>query len=229
MHRIKVLFLAFISILLLTGATLVPLQPMSTSPQLRRAYAATALVEACGVDPDTGRRGKWHGTAWATHEAGLFVTCYHVTEGATSITLELRDGRKATAHFIEGVKADDIAVVRVDEGQEFTTPLLTIARVDAELGTPVFAVGCPLGKPGITFWGHVGGDTPRDVSPGDPVSAVNVIIDFPMVGGCSGSAIIDENTGEVVGVGRAGYNTTHIGLASSVYQLRHLTSIFAVR
>ena len=78
-------------------------------------------------------------------ESGHIVTNYHVVEGASEVKVTLADGQTYTAAYLDGDKAMDIALLKIEAGEE-----LTVAEIGASdglvIGQEVVAVGNPLGN-----------------------------------------------------------------------------------
>ena len=81
-------------------------------------------------------------------EDGYILTCYHVIDGATTITVATRDGQLYDATLVGGDKEEDIAVLKV-EAEGLTYAVLGDSDSLA-VGSPVVAIGNPLGQLGGT-------------------------------------------------------------------------------
>lgn len=74
---------------------------------------------------------------------GLVITNHHVIEGADTITVTLRDGRKLTAKVIGSDPQSDVAVIQIPTGN---LTALTLADSDSlRVGDFVVAIGNPFG------------------------------------------------------------------------------------
>ena len=84
-------------------------------------------------------------------ERGYVITNHHVVEGADTITVTLRDGRRLNAKVIGSDSQSDVAVIQIPSGNLTALPL---ADSDAlRVGDFVVAVGNPFGL-GQTVTSH---------------------------------------------------------------------------
>ncbi len=75
---------------------------------------------------------------------GLIVTNYHVINGADEITVALSDRREFEATLVLGDERTDLAVLRIETGEE-TLPFAEFGDSDAlEVGDLVLAIGNPF-------------------------------------------------------------------------------------
>ena len=74
---------------------------------------------------------------------GYVITNHHVVEGADTITVTLRDGRKLNAKVIGSDSQSDIAVIQIPGGNLTALPLADTDRL--RVGDFVVAVGNPFG------------------------------------------------------------------------------------
>ncbi len=88
-------------------------------------------------------RGNGSGFVWNSH--GHIVTNFHVVEGASEATVKLADGRDYTASLIGVSPAHDIAVLRIDVGEQRPPPVSLGSSNDLRVGQKVFAIGNPFG------------------------------------------------------------------------------------
>jgi S1-C subfamily serine protease len=135
------------------------------------------------------------GTGWFV-EGGYVITAYHVVDGATRVSIVLKNHRRIPARILTVDAANDIAILDVDFGADL--PLaLPVAKSTAALGARVFTLGFP--HPDVL------GVSPK-LTAGE-VSATAGLLDDPRVmqisvpvqSGNSGGPLLSA-TGEVVGV-----------------------------
>ena len=135
------------------------------------------------------------GTGW-TQTQGYVVTCYHVVEGRSEITLLRHDGVRIPASVAIADSANDLVLLKVED-QSLLPPAIPLASKPARVGAPVLTIGFPLpdiigSRPKVTS-GTVSGD--RGVG-GDPRACQ---ITVPIQAGNSGGPLLNFN-GEVVGI-----------------------------
>ena len=76
---------------------------------------------------------------------GLIVTNFHVIDGADSITIVLSDRREFDAEILREDERTDLAVLKIDAGDE-ALPSITLGDSDElEVGDLVLAIGNPFG------------------------------------------------------------------------------------
>jgi S1-C subfamily serine protease len=159
---------------------------------LERVYPSVARL-AFGTAEDGG-----HCTLFMVNaKAHLAVSAYHCVAAGGNWRVEL-PGRVALAIPTLVNPANDLAMFRVDD---WTAPSLRLRTAPVAPGTPLAAVGYPLGSlvPLFTF-GTV--SSPNSVLPGAPFPA-GVVVFGNFIAGMSGGPILDEQ-GRVVSVVQAG-------------------------
>ncbi len=93
------------------------------------------------------------GSGFIWDSSGLIVTNAHVIEGASTITVNLNDGRKLPASVIGVDPESDLAVLSVDASGLPAAPIGTSG--DLLIGEPVIAIGNPFGLSGSVTTGVV--------------------------------------------------------------------------
>jgi serine protease Do len=105
-----------------------------------------------GGDAPAPRAG--FGSGFLVDAKGVILTNFHVVEGASQITIQLRDGRKFTSKDIKGDPKTDLAIVRITTSAAL--PFLELGDSDGmEIGDRVLAVGAPFGLTGSVTSGIV--------------------------------------------------------------------------
>jgi S1-C subfamily serine protease len=145
------------------------------------------------------------GSGFIVSPAGFVVTSAHVVNRSTQVRVKLAGGQEIDGTVVRRDATTDVALVRLEDGTYPAAPLGSSTSLKA--GTPVFAIGSPLGQQGTVTRGIV--------------SAVRVeegrrLIqsDATVHAGSSGGPLIDER-GRVVAITRSGrglFGTFGIGL-----------------
>ena len=95
--------------------------------------------------PQRERQQNSLGSGVLVREGGIVITNGHVIAGADEITVVLNDRREFKADVILADDRTDLAVLRIDAGDE-ELPYLTFQNSDdIEVGDLVFAIGNPFG------------------------------------------------------------------------------------
>ncbi|MDA3934089.1 MAG: Do family serine endopeptidase [Gammaproteobacteria bacterium] len=76
---------------------------------------------------------------------GLILTNHHVVNGADDIAVNLNDDRSFSAELVGSDEATDVAVIRIDPGDDPLQALPIQTGVDLRVGDFVVAVGNPFG------------------------------------------------------------------------------------
>ena len=89
--------------------------------------------------------GTGSGTGFVADPAGYILTNAHVVEGATSVTVVLDGGFRTSGKVVARDPDRDIALVKIDRGQQ---PILRFAT-GVRIGEEVVALGYPFGTVGL--------------------------------------------------------------------------------
>ena len=163
-------------------------------PAAATAYAkvAPSLV----VIRTTGSGGTGLGTGFVANVDGTILTAHHVIDGATRVEVTFPDGTKTSADVASEQPEKDLATLTPQRLPEVVVPA-TLGG-SGPIGTPVHAVGNPLG---LTFSLSSGviSATGREIRT-ESVTLENLIqFDAAVNPGNSGGPLIDD-AGRVVGV-----------------------------
>jgi Do/DeqQ family serine protease len=85
------------------------------------------------------------GTGLIVDTNGLAITNAHVIRGANEITIALSDGREFPAKLVLVDDASDLALMRIDAGQEKLPAARLQSSENLEVGDLVIAIGNPFG------------------------------------------------------------------------------------
>jgi serine protease Do len=167
--------------------------------------ASTPLLPS--LHPDiTPQRTQGSGSGFIIDESGHILTNHHVVANALQVNVMLLDGREFTAEVIGADPNTDIAVIRVDAGDE-TLPLSTLGDSDQlRVGDWVLALGNPMG---LTFTATAGIVSAKgrqlgiiERSAGQTALEAFIQTDAAINPGNSGGPLVDLN-GRVVGINTA--------------------------
>ena len=91
------------------------------------------------------------GSGFIITDDGYIVTNYHViSEGLSSsganVEVTLNDGSTYTAEVVGGDEDYDLAVLKIDPGENTLTPVTFGSSADLQVGDEVLAIGNPLGE-----------------------------------------------------------------------------------
>jgi serine protease Do len=104
------------------------------------------------ADDDNPRVG--YGSGFIISPKGIIVTNNHVVEGADSVLVQMRDGKKFTSKKIKTDPKTDLAIIELDNVKGL--PVLEFGDSDdMEIGDRVLAVGAPFGLAGTVTHGIV--------------------------------------------------------------------------
>ena len=139
--------------------------------------------------------GEGSGIIWDKN--GDIVTNNHVIEGAQNINVVLVSGTHLPAKLVATDPVTDVAVIKVDKQN---LPAATFSNNLPEIGTPVLAIGNPLGFESSVTFGIISGEHRSIPSGGQTPALVDLLqTDAAISPGNSGGALIDSQ-GEVVGM-----------------------------
>jgi len=138
------------------------------------------------------------GSGVIVNASGQVVTNHHVIDGASSIQVQLADGRVAEASVIGSDPDTDLAVLKIELGN---LPVIRLGRSDfLQVGDVVLAIGNPIGLSQTVTQGIVSA-TGRDQL-GISTFENFIQTDAPINFGNSGGALVNTR-GELVGINTA--------------------------
>ena len=180
---------------------------VSVSQIYDRTSPGVAHIEATGVSPQgpvpfggPAPRQTATGSGFVIDEEGRIVTNAHVVDGASEISVKLGEDEKSYEAELVGEDAStDIAVLRVDAGQDALEPLALGESNGVDVGDPVVAIGNPFGLDRTATAGIVSA-LQREIQAPNGFTIRDVIqTDAAINPGNSGGPLLDA-TGRVVGV-----------------------------
>ncbi len=188
-----------------------PSVPPTNSDTEPAAYVAEILgPSVVQIETDIGTGSG------VIYQDGLIMTNNHVIEGATVISVSLRDGRHLPGQLVGSDVGADIAVVSVDKGQGLT-PATLASGEKAKVGQAAIAIGSPFKLQQTVTEGIVSA-VDRPVPSGTRFTAM-IQTDAPINPGNSGGALADRQ-GRVIGINTAiqtdGASTTNAGIGFAI-------------
>ncbi len=140
-----------------TATPTISVDPMTLNELFKDVSArVTPAVVYIQVESSSGSdRGPWYnfrgdrgpsqsvGSGVILSKQGYIITNNHVIEGAERILVTLKDKRQYSAEVIGTDANTDLAVIRIDDGEEL--PVITLGNSDrVEVGEWVLAIGNPF-------------------------------------------------------------------------------------
>lgn len=173
----------------------------------------TVLVQSGGgwFSRPTTYSAKSSGSGVIISEDGSIVTNHHVIEGATDITVTLRNGDEYSATLVGSDQQHDIAVIKIN-GKNLTTA--TFATYQLKVGQTVVVIGNPLGSLGGTVTDGIISALDRDIKI-DGVTMRLLQTNASINSGNSGGGMFDLD-GNLIGIVNAkstGDNVEGLGFA----------------
>jgi len=125
------------------------------------------------------------------------LTNYHVIDGVSDITVFFSDGKSYDATLVGGEEENDIAVLKIDQGN--LRPVVLGDSDAINVGENVYAIGNPLGELTFTFTGGYVSSKDRAVTMSDGTVINMIQTDTAINSGNSGGPLFDKY-GQVVGI-----------------------------
>ncbi len=143
---------------------------------------------------------------------GYILTNYHVIEDSDSITVTMYGGESYDAALIGYDESNDIAVLKIEAGEELT-PVILGDSDNLNVGDSVVAIGNPLGELTFTLTVGVVSAKDRQVTLSTNVTMNLIQTDAAINSGNSGGALFNMY-GEVIGITNAKYSSSSSSEAS---------------
>ena len=131
---------------------------------------------------------------------GVIVTNNHVVDGADELKVVLSDRREYIAELVVADERTDLAVLKIDVGEEKLPTLEFADTREIEVGDIVLAIGNPFGVGQTVTTGIISAQARTDVGVSD--YAFFLQTDAAINPGNSGGALVDSS-GQLVGVNTA--------------------------
>ncbi len=163
------------------------------------------------------------GSGFVLDEAGYIVTNHHVVDNATEVTVRLSDDRTFQAEVIGTDPLTDIAVLKIDAGEDLQAVEMGDSDV-IRVGEDVVAIGNPFGLNATVTTGIVSAKG-RNISEGPYAEFIQT--DAAINKGNSGGPLFNME-GEVIGVNSAIYSpsggSVGLGFAVTSNIVDHITA-----
>lgn len=117
-----------------------PASPLFNDPFFRRFFG-----DSLGPIQPRERIENSLGSGVIVRSDGLIVTNFHVIRGADSITVVLSDRREFDAMILREDERTDLAILKIDAGDEEMPSIALSDSDDLEVGDLVLAIGNPFG------------------------------------------------------------------------------------
>jgi len=185
---------------------------MSFAPVVRKAAPAVVNIsskrmvrqqvdpfwEMFGLGAPRNRVEGSLGSGVIVRPDGVIVTNNHVVEGGQQITVALADRREFPAKVLLADPRTDLAVLKIDVGNE-KLPVLAINDTgDTQVGDLVLAIGDPFGV-GQTVTNGIISALNRTADPSGDAASAYIQTDAAINPGNSGGALVDIN-GDLIGI-----------------------------
>lgn len=170
------------------------------------------------------RQGEAAGSGIIISKDGLVLTNAHVVEGATSIEIDLSDGRTVKARLIGSVPQNDVALIKAEGLGDEVVPAELGTSSELQVGDDVVAIGNALNlgeEPSVTT-GIVSALGRSLDSPSGETLTDLIQTDAAINPGNSGGPLVNSQ-GQVVGVNTAILaDAQNIGFALSIDSIKSI-------
>ena len=149
------------------------------------------------------------GSGFIITDDGYIVTNYHVVSGGTDVEVALNDGTTYPAQVIGGDADYDIAVIKVEPGEEPLKPVVLGNSESLSVGEEILAIGNPLGELTFSMSEGIVSCLDREINvDGTPFNMIQITA--AVNSGNSGGPLFNTY-GEVVGIVSAKYSSSQSG------------------
>lgn len=149
------------------------------------------------------------GSGFIITEDGYIVTNYHVIENSTDVEVTLDSGVTYTAQVVGGDESYDIAVLKVDPGEDKLQPVVLGTSSSLQVGDEIVAIGNPLGELTFSMSEGIVSCVNREINvDGTPFNMIQITAAINE--GNSGGPLFNIY-GEVVGIVSAKYSSSSSG------------------
>ncbi len=146
------------------------------------------------------------GSGFIITKDGYIVTNYHVIDGGSEVKVTLNSGETYEAEVIGGDKDNDLAVLKVDPGEQELKPVVIGSTETLLVGDEVLAIGNPLGELTFSLSEGIVSCLDRKINvDGTPLNMIQITA--AVNSGNSGGPLFNLY-GEVVGIVSAKYSSS---------------------
>jgi serine protease Do len=182
-----------------------------TCSEIFAAYNASVVSVSVETSSGTGA-----GTGFVISEDGLILTCYHVIDGATAMSVTFANDQESfSATYVGGDEEQDVAVLRIDAGDRVLSPVTLGDSDQLVVGSAVTAIGNALGTLSNTTTTGIVSATNRAISMSDGTVMNLLQTDCTINAGNSGGPLFNAY-GEVVGIVNAKYSSSGTSTSASI-------------
>lgn len=146
-----------------------------------------------------GGAQQGQGSGFIYDTKGNVVTNQHVVDGATSVSVQLSNGKTYKATVVGSDPSTDVAVVKIDAPAAVLQPLALADSSSLEVGVGVVAIGSPFGLEQTVTTGVISALHRQITSPNNFAIDDAIQTDAAINHGNSGGPLLDL-TGKVIGV-----------------------------
>lgn len=149
------------------------------------------------------------GSGFVITADGYIVTNYHVISGGSSVEVTFNDGSTYPAQIVGGDEDYDIAVIKIDPGENQLQPVVIGSSDSLLVGEDVIAIGNPLGELTFSMSEGIISCLNREINvDGTPFNMIQITA--AVNSGNSGGPLFNTY-GEVVGIVSAKYSSSSSG------------------
>ena len=173
-----------------------------TSSQIYSTYGKSVV----SVNVKTSN-GEGAGTGFFISDDGYILTCHHVIDGATAISVVTQDSTSYEAEVVGSDSDLDTAVLKVKNAGKTTFPAVVLGDSSSlTVGDSVTAIGNALGTLANTLTTGVVSAKDRAISMSDGTAMKLLQTDCTVNSGNSGGPLFNQY-GEVIGIINAKYSS----------------------
>lgn len=163
------------------------------------------------------------GSSFYLRQHNIFVTNYHVIDGAHTVSIENKNNERYAGHVVLADPSEDIALVKVDADFSSLPEVAFSELANILVRDEVYVLGFPYGMPYTETQGIV--SAPRQLMNGK----YYIQTDAPVNPGNSGGPLVNKN-GEIIGITTSKFTEAdNMGFAIPVDTLKEVLDIFGAQ